>query len=62
MKKTLKISGIVILVLVLTLISLPYLFKNKIVAKIKEEANKNLTAKLDFSDFDLTLDYQFSGF
>ena len=62
MKKALKISGIVLLILVVALVALPYLFKDKIVAKIKEEANKSLNAKLDFGDFDLTIISSFPDF
>ena len=62
MKKILKISGIILIVLLAAIISLPFLFKDKIVSKIKEEANKNLNAKLDFGDFDLTLIRSFPDF
>ena len=62
MKKGIKIAAVVLLVLMVFLISAPFLFKDKIVAKIKEEANKNLNAKLDFGDFDLTLISSFPDF
>jgi hypothetical protein len=62
MKKALKISGISFLVLLLLVILLPYLFKDKIVAKIKEEANKSLNAKLDFGNFDLSIISNFPDF
>ncbi|MBL0048696.1 MAG: AsmA family protein [Bacteroidetes bacterium] len=62
MKKFLKISGITIALLLILIVSLPFLFKDKIVAKIKEEANKNLNAKLDFGNFDLTLISSFPDF
>jgi hypothetical protein len=38
-----------------TLVAIPFLFKDKIIAKVKEEANKKLDAKMDFGNFDLTL-------
>ena len=53
MKKLVKILGISFIVLLLAAIVLPYVFKDKIVAVIKEEANKNLNAKFDFKDFEL---------
>ena len=55
MKKIVKWIGIVFLVLLILLIALPYFFKDKIVAKIKEEANNTLNAKFDFGDFSLSL-------
>ncbi len=62
MKKALKISGISLLLLLVIISILPFLFKDKIVSKIKEEANKSLNAKLDFTDFDLTLISSFPDF
>ena len=50
MKKFLKITGISLLVILVLLITAPFLFKGKIVALIKEEANKNLNATLNFDD------------
>lgn len=55
LKKILKISGISILFLLIVMAVLPYIFKDKIVQTIKEEANKNLNATLYFSDLDLSL-------
>ncbi|MBK9800589.1 MAG: AsmA family protein [Bacteroidetes bacterium] len=62
MKKFIKISGIVVLLLLAVMLLLPIIFKDKIIAKIKEEANKNLNAKLDFGEFDLTLISSFPDF
>lgn len=62
MKKILKISAVTLLVLLVLIIALPFLFKDKIVTKIKEEANKSLNAKLDFGEFDLTLIRSFPDF
>src|SRR5574343_706982 len=50
MKKFLKISGIVLLVLILALIAAPFLFKGKIIELARTEANKNLNATVNFSD------------
>lgn len=55
MKKILKWTGIVFLVLLVVLMVLPFIFKDKIVEKIKSEANASLNAKLDFAGVDLSL-------
>jgi hypothetical protein len=55
MKKVIKWFFIVLGVLILLLIAVPFLFKDKLVALIKEETNKNLNAKVDFSDASLSL-------
>ena len=62
MKKILKWTGIIVLILLVLLITLPYLFKDKIVSKVKEEANKTLNAKFDFGDFSLSLIRHFPNF
>lgn len=58
-KRILKWTGISFLVIIVALIAIPFLFKDKLIALVKEEANKNLNAKVDFGDFDLTI---FSSF
>lgn len=55
MKKAIKWSLIVLGTLFLLLLATPFLFKDKLVSLIKEETNKNLNAKVDFSDADLSL-------
>ncbi len=55
MKKFFKIFGIVILLLLATIIILPFAFKGKIKTAIKDAANENLTAVLEFSDVSLSL-------
>jgi len=55
MKKALKIIGIVLVVLFLILLILPFAFKGKIVELIKQQANENLKAKVEFSDVSLSL-------
>jgi len=62
MKKLVKILGISFLVLLIAAIVLPYLFKDKIIAVIKEEANKNLNATFDFKEFDVSLIKSFPDF
>ncbi len=61
-KRILKWTGISLLVIILLLILAPIIFKDKIVAIVKEEANKNLNAKVDFGDFDLSLISSFPDF
>lgn len=46
---------IFILVLLSTAIAIPFLFKDKIIAKAKEEISKQVNAKVDFKDIDLSL-------
>ncbi len=62
MKTLFKWIGIILLILLVLLFTLPFLFKGKIVAKIKEEANKSLNAKFDFGDFSLSLIRHFPNF
>ena len=62
MKKILKITGITLLLLIVALIALPFLFKDKLVKLAKDEANKNLNAKVDFGNFDLSIISSFPDF
>ncbi|MFN0032823.1 MAG: AsmA-like C-terminal region-containing protein, partial [Flavobacteriales bacterium] len=55
MKKFLKWTGITIGVLFLLLLIAPFLFKDKIEAAIKQAANDNLNAQVDWSDVSLSL-------
>lgn len=55
LKKILKIGSITMLVIVAAMIIIPFAFKGKIMQLVKEEANKNLNATLQFSDLDLSL-------
>lgn len=61
-RRIFKWTGLTILVLLILIIIAPFIFKDKIVALVKEEANKNLNAKVDFGDFDLTLISSFPDF
>lgn len=61
-KSILKWTGIALLVVIILAIAAPFIFKDKIIAKVKEEANKNLNAKVDFGTFDLTLISSFPEF
>lgn len=62
LKKILKYSGITFLVLLILVIIAPFIFKDKIVQIVKDEANNNLNAKVDFGEFDLTLFSSFPDF
>ena len=62
LKRTLKWTGISLLVLILLMVAAPFIFKDKIVAIVKEQANANLNAKVDFGDFDLSLISSFPDF
>ncbi|WP_295122258.1 AsmA-like C-terminal region-containing protein [uncultured Chitinophaga sp.] len=55
LKKIFKWTGITLVVLIALLIAIPYLFKGKIIAKVKDELNKQLNAKVDFKDVDISL-------
>jgi hypothetical protein len=55
LKKILKITGIVLLVLIIALISIPFLFKDKIKQMVVTSINQNLDATVAFEDIDLSL-------
>lgn len=55
MKKTIKIILIVIAVVVVILIAVPFLFKDKILTKVKAEINNSINAKVDFKDYGLSI-------
>ncbi|MGN6164264.1 MAG: hypothetical protein ACTHOF_06975 [Flavisolibacter sp.] len=55
MKKVLKYTGIGFIVLLLLGFILPVLFKGKILRIVKAEVNKNLEAKVDFKDVNISL-------
>jgi len=60
--RILKWTGISLLLIIILLIAAPFIFKDKIVAIVKEQANANLNAKVDFGDFDLSLISSFPDF
>jgi uncharacterized protein involved in outer membrane biogenesis len=62
LKKILKWSGITFLLLIILIIAAPFLFKDKLIQIVKDEANNSLNAKVDFGDFDLTLFSSFPDF
>ena len=55
MKKFFKIIGIIFVVLILLLVSIPFLFKNTIKEKIMEKVNESVDAQISFTDFSLSV-------
>ena len=53
-KKVLKITGMVLLAVILLLVTAPYLFKDKIETLVKEECNKMLNAEFGFDNLDIS--------
>src|SRR5829696_458450 len=54
MKTFFKTILIILLCLVIVAFAAPYLFKDKIITKVKSEINKNLNARVNFADADLS--------
>ena len=55
MRTFLIIAGIIVVILILAIIFIPLLFKPQIVALVKEQANKNINATVEFGDVGLNL-------
>lgn len=55
LKKVLKITGIILLLLIVALFAIPYFFKDAIKDKIVATVNKNLDATVSLEDYDLSL-------
>jgi hypothetical protein len=55
LKKILKITAIVFVVIIAALFAIPYLFKDQIKTKITEAINESVDAKVSFADADLSL-------
>ena len=55
LKKILKVTGIVLVILTAAAFLIPVLFKKQITSLVKKEINDNLTAKVDFKDVTLSL-------
>ncbi|RXK83409.1 AsmA family protein [Filimonas effusa] len=50
LKKIIKITGISLLVLIALLFTLPFIFKGRIIRIVKTQINKNINAKVDFTN------------
>ncbi|HTA63043.1 MAG TPA: AsmA-like C-terminal region-containing protein [Bacteroidia bacterium] len=61
-KKTIKILLVLILVLCLAAVSIPFLFKDKIKAKLLTEIDKNINARVDFSELSFSSIKKFPHF
>ncbi|MEI6576021.1 MAG: AsmA-like C-terminal region-containing protein [Bacteroidota bacterium] len=61
-KLILKILGITLLVIILLAAVLPFAFRNKIVTAVKNGINEQLTAKVEFADYSLSLFRSFPNF
>ena len=55
MKKIMKLTGAVIAIIVLLMITVPYFFRDKIEELVKTEGNKMLNAEFDFGNLDISL-------
>ena len=55
LKKILKVTGIVLLVIVIALATAPFLFKDKIKEMITKTLNENVNANIAFADVNLSL-------
>lgn len=55
MKKFFKITAIVLVLLAVVLVATPFLFRGKLIETAKREINKNLDAKVEFSDVRVSL-------
>lgn len=62
MKKIVKWTGIILVILIALMVVLPIIFKDKIVSMVKTQANNSLNAKVDFGDFELSLFRSFPNF
>src|ERR1017187_904998 len=60
--KILKWTGITFLLLLIVIIAAPFLFKKQNVQLVKDTANEQLNAKVNFGDFGLTLISSFPDF
>src|SRR3954468_6020370 len=55
LRKTLKYFAIGIAILLILAFSLPFIFKGKILSLAREQVNKNVNARVNFSDVDVSL-------
>lgn len=62
MKKILIVIGVVVLLLLIALIILPMIFKPQLEQLVKDQANKNLNATVDFKGVGLNLFQDFPNF
>lgn len=58
-RKIFKAVCFILIILISIAFAVPLLFKNKIISKVKESINKNLNAKVEFKDVDVSMFRQF---
>lgn len=61
-KKIFIVFGVLIVLLLTSIVVLPIIFKDDIVQAVKDAANDNLNAQVDFGDFDVSLLSSFPKF
>lgn len=62
LKKLLAVVAVLFILIIASAIILPVIFKDDIIALVKDEANNNVNAKLDFGDIGLSLFQNFPDF
>ena len=62
LRRIIKWSSITLVLLLIILVSLPFLFKDQIVQLVKDEINHRLHAEVEFEDVDLSLISTFPQF
>lgn len=62
MKKLFKLFGIIVIILLILVLVLPFVFKGTLTDLARQEANKNLKAKVEFKDINLSLIKSFPNF
>ncbi|HRP39199.1 MAG TPA: AsmA-like C-terminal region-containing protein [Chitinophagales bacterium] len=62
MKKVFIAIGLIFVLLIGAVLAVPFLFKDKINAAVKEAINENVNAKVDYGDFSLSLIRSFPNF
>src|ERR1700682_3167047 len=55
LRKIIKVSAIVLAVLIVLAFTIPFLFQGKILTFAREQVNKKINARVDFSDVDISL-------
>ncbi len=55
MKKALKVLGVILLLFIITMVSIPFLFKGTIQDKVRYLINEHVNAKVDFANIDISL-------
>jgi len=62
LKKLLAVIAVLFILIIASAIVLPIIFKDDIIAIVKEEANNNVNARLDFGDIGLSMFESFPDF